>query len=68
MIQPMTNMNKIQSDHLEFLKKNLILKDEAIKNIKEKKTLFEQKCNDIRAFILRNANADLKRKFSDEGF
>ena len=66
--QIMTNMNKIQSDHLEFLKKNLILKDEAIKNIKEKKTLFEQKCNDMRAFILRNANADLKRKFSDAGF
>ena len=66
--QIVANLNKIQTEHLDFLKKNLVLKDEAISNIKERKTLIEQQCNDIRNFIIRNANADLKNKFFDEGF
>ena len=66
--QIVANLNKIQTEHLDFLKKNLVLKDEAISNIKERKTLIEQQCNDIRNFIIRNASADLKKKFFDEGF
>ena len=66
--QIVANLNKIQTEHLDFLKKNLVLKDEAISNIKERKTLIEQQCNDIRNFIIRNANADLKKIFFDEGF
>lgn len=59
--QIMASKIKIQGENLEFLKKNLVLKDEAIKSIKDRKTLFEQKCNDIRSFILRNANPELKK-------
>ena len=66
--QIVANLNKIQTEHLDFLKKNLVLKDEAISNIKERKTLIEQQCNEIRNFIIRNANVDLKKKFFDEGF
>ena len=66
--QIMASRIKIQGENLEFLKKNLVLKDEAIKSIKDRKTLFEQKCNDIRSFILRNANPDLKKKFNQAGF
>ena len=66
--QIVANLNKIQTEHLDFLKKNLVLKDEAISNIKERKTLIEQQCNDIRNFIIRNANPDLKKIFFDEGF
>ena len=66
--QIIANRNKIQTEHLDFLKKNLILKDEAIKSISERKTLMEQQCNDIRTFIIRNANAELKKKFFDAGF
>ena len=66
--QIMANRIKIQGENLEFLKKNLVLKDEAIKSIKDRKTLFEQKCNDIRSFILRNANQDIKKKFTQAGF
>ena len=60
--------NKIKEKNLEYLKKNLVLKDEAIKSVKERKTLMEQKCNDIRSFILRNANPEVKKKFTQEGF
>ena len=66
--QIMSSKIKIQGENLEFLKKNLVLKDEAIKSIKDRKTLFEQKCNDIRSFILRNSNPDLKKKFTQAGF
>ena len=66
--QIMSSKIKIQGENLEFLKKNLVLKDEAIKSIKDRKTLFEQKCNDIRSFILRNANPELKKKFTQAGF
>jgi len=66
--QIMANRIKIQGENLEFLKKNLVLKDEAIKSIKDRKTLFEQKCNDIRSFILRNANPDFKEVFTQAGF
>ena len=66
--QIMANRIKIQGENLEFLKKNLVLKDEAIKSIKDRKTLFEQKCNDIRSFILRNANPDFKEIFTQAGF
>ena len=66
--QIMANRIKIQGENLEFLKKNLVLKDEAIKSIKDRKTLFEQKCNDIRSFILRNANPDFKNIFTQAGF
>ena len=66
--QIMASKIKIQGENLEFLKKNLVLKDEAIKSIKDRKTLFEQKCNDIRSFILRNANPELKKKFTQAGF
>ena len=66
--QILANKNKINADNLEFLKKNIILKDESIQSIKDKKTLLEQKCNDIRTFILRNANQELKRKFTQAGF
>lgn len=66
--QIMSSRIKIQGENLEFLKKNLVLKDEAIKSIKDRKTLFEQKCNDIKSFILRNANPELKKKFTQAGF
>ena len=66
--QIMSSKIKIQGENLEFLKKNLVLKDEAIKSIKDRKTLFEQKCNDIKSFILRNANPELKKKFTQAGF
>ena len=66
--QIMASKIKIQGENLEFLKKNLVLKDEAIKSIKDRKTLFEQKCNDIKSFILRNANPELKKKFTQTGF
>ena len=66
--QILANKNKINADNLEFLKKNIVLKDESIQSIKDKKTLLEQKCNDIRTFILRNANQELKRKFAQAGF
>ena len=66
--QIMSSKIKIQGENLEFLKKNLVLKDEAIKSIKDRKTLFEQKCNDIRSFILRNLNPELKKKFTQAGF
>ena len=66
--QILANKNKINAEHLEFLKKNIILKDEAIKSINDKKTLLEQKCNDIRTFILRNSNQELKKKFTQAGF
>ena len=66
--QILANKNKINADNLEFLKKNIVLKDESIQSIKDKKTLLEQKCNDIRTFILRNANQELKRKFTQAGF
>ena len=62
------NKNKIKAENLDFLKKNLILKDEAINSINSKKTLLEQKCNDIRSFILQNANPELKKKFFNAGF
>ena len=66
--QLLINKNKIRDEHLDFLKKNLVLKDEAINSIKERKTHLEQQCNDIRNFILRNANPDLKKKFFNAGF
>ena len=66
--QILANKNKINADNLEFLKKNIVLKDESIQSIKDKKTLLEQKCNDIRTFILRNVNQELKRKFTQAGF
>ena len=66
--QILANKNKINADNLEFLKKNIVLKDESIQSIKDKKTLLEQKCNDIRTFILRNANQELKRKFTQAVF
>ena len=66
--QIMVNRNKIQGEQLEFLKKNLVLKDEAINSIKERKTLAEQRCNDLRNFIIRNANQDVKTMFFDAGF
>ena len=66
--QLLINKNKIKAENLDFLKKNLILKDEAINSINSKKTLLEQKCNDIRSFILQNANPELKKKFFNAGF
>ena len=66
--QILANKNKINVDTLKFLKENLILKDDAIASIKLEKTLLEQKCNDLRNFILRNANPELKAKFNQAGF
>ena len=66
--QILINKNKIQEEHLELLKKNLVLKDEAISSIKERKTFLEQQCNDLRSFIIKNANQDLKNMFFDSGF
>ena len=66
--QILANKNKINVDTLKFLKENLILKDDAIASIKREKTLLEQKCNDLRNFILRNANPELKAKFNQAGF
>ena len=66
--QLLINKNKIRGEHLDFLKKSLVLKDEAINSIKGRKTLLETQCNDIRNFILRNANPDLKKKFLNAGF
>ena len=66
--QILANKNKINVDTLKFLKENLILKDDAIASIKQEKILLEQKCNDLRNFILRNANPELKAKFNQAGF
>ena len=66
--QILANKNKINVDTLKFLKENLILKNDAIASIKQEKTLLEQKCNDLRNFILRNANPELKAKFNQAGF
>ena len=66
--QILANKNKINVDTLKFLKENLILKDDAIASIEQEKTLLEQKCNDLRNFILRNANPELKKKFTQAGF
>ena len=66
--QILAEKNKINNDNLEFLKKNLILKDDAIKSIEKEKTKLEQNCNDLRNFILSNANSELKKKFTQAGF
>ena len=66
--QILAEKNKINNDNLEFLKKNLILKDDAIKSIEKEKTKLEQNCNDLRNFILSNANNELKKKFTQAGF
>ena len=66
--QILAEKNKINNDNLEFLKKNLILKDDAIKSIEKEKTKLEQNCNDLRNFILSNASNELKKKFTQAGF
>ena len=66
--QILAEKNKINNDNFEFLKKNLILKDDAIKSIEKEKTKLEQNCNDLRNFILSNASNELKKKFTQAGF
>ena len=43
------------------------LKDEAISSMKSQKTLLEQQCNDMRAFIIKHCTPDEKEKFKNSG-
>ena len=52
---------------LDILKKNLSLKDGAISSVKSQKTLLEQQCNDMRAFIIKHCTPDQKEKFKNSG-
>ena len=59
---------KINEEYLNMLKKNLVLKDEAIKSMQSQKTLLAQKCNDIRTFIIKHCTPELKEKFKKSDF
>ena len=58
---------KINEENLDILKKDLSLKDEAISSMKSQKTLLEQQCNDMRAFIIKHCTPDEKEKFKNSG-
>ena len=58
---------KINQENLDILKRNMISKDEAIESMKSKSTLLEQKCSDMRAFIIRNCTPELKELFKNSG-
>ena len=45
----------------------MVSKDEAIESMKSKSTLLEQKCSDMRAFIIRNCTPELKELFKNSG-
>ena len=73
-IRELTNDNQIMEkkiqineENLNILKKNLLLKDEAITSIKANTTLLEQKCNDMRAFIIKNCTPEQREKFKQAG-
>ena len=58
---------QINEENLNILKKIIVLKDEAITNIKNNSTLLEQKCNDTRTFILKNCTPEQREKFKLAG-
>ena len=58
---------KINQENLDILKRNMVSKDEAIESMKSKSTLLEQKCSDMRAFIIRNCTPELKELFKNSG-
>ncbi len=73
-IRELTNDNQIMEkkiqineENLNILKKNLLLKDEAVTSIKANTTLLEQKCNDMRAFIIKNCTPEQREKFKQAG-
>ena len=66
--QIMDKKIKINEEYLNMLKKNLSLKDEAIKTMGSKKTLLMQKCSDIKNFILKNCKQELKETFKKSEF
>ena len=66
--QIMDKKIKINEEYLNILKKNLILKEEATKSMRNKKTLLEQKCADIKTFIMRNCTPEIKDKFKKSEF
>ena len=65
--QVMEKKIKINEENLNILKKNIVLKDEAISSIKASSTLLEQKCNDMRAFIIKNCTPEQREKFKQAG-
>ena len=65
--QIMEKKMQINEENLNILKKNLLLKDEAITSIKANTTLLEQKCNDMRAFIIKNCTPEQREKFKQAG-
>ena len=73
-IRELTNDNQIMEkkiqineENLNILKKNLLLKDEAVTSIKANTTLLEQKCNEMRAFIIKNCTPEQREKFKQAG-
>ena len=66
--QNMEKKRKINEENLNMLKKNLVLKDEVMSSISNKNTLFEQKCNDMRTFILRHCTPQQREKFKNSWF
>ena len=66
--QMMENHIKINEENLNILKKNMLLKDEAINSMKGKNTLLEQQCNDLRSFIIKHCTPELKEKFKQSEF
>ena len=65
--QIMEKKMQINQENLNILKKNLTLLDEANANIKNKNTLLEQQCSDIRYFIINNCSREQLQKFKEKG-
>ena len=65
--QVMEKKIKINEENLNILKKNLVLKDEAITSMTSKNTLLEQQCNDLRAFIIKHCTPEQKEQFKNAG-
>ena len=59
---------KINEDNLNMLKKNLMLKDEAMNSIKNKNIFLEQQCNDMKTFILNNCTPEQREQFKKSWF
>jgi serine/threonine protein kinase len=66
--QIMETKLKINQENLDMVKKNLVYKDEAIQSMKNKNTLLEQQCNDMRSFIIKHCSPDLREEFKKSGF
>ena len=58
---------KINEESLNILKKNLVLKDEAIASMTKQNTLLEQQCNDLKAFIIKHCTPEQKEQFKNAG-